>query len=217
MLAKAPTGNPASWTFDPVACWADLDAYEQLLVAKPDVSERDDILPFFREHPHLAAFLGSYNSNVTAYNRLGVEVGLFGRFAADVVAGDWDNRAYCFVEFEEGRSNSIFVSRGRQATEWAPRFEHGFGQIVDWLWLLDDQDHTLTFEEHFGPRPIDLTALLIAGRDGGVSVADRRRLKWREKHVVVNSHHIYCYTFDDLLRSLRRRLALWSVTIPPPP
>lgn len=216
MAGRAPAGRPAPWHFDPMVCRTDLDAFEDLLTAKPELSERDDVLPFFRDHPNLSALLGSYNPNVTAYDRLGVEVGLFGQFTADVVAGDGQSRAYCFVEFEDGRSNSIFVRRGRQTTEWGARFEHAFGQVVDWLWLLDDQEHTTAFEELFGPRPLDVTALLVAGRDSGISDSDRRRLKWREKHIVINSHHIYCYTFDDLLRSLRRRFRTWTVTVPPP-
>ncbi len=197
------------WIFDPVACQADLDALDHLLATNVELSERDDILPFFRNHPNLVAFLGSYNPNINTYDRLGAEVTLFGAFTADFVAGDWTNHTYCFVECEDARSNSIFVSRGRRTTDWSPRFDHGFSQIVDWLWMLDDQEHTLAFEEQFGARPIDVTALLVVGRDSGISGADRRRLKWREKNIVVNSHHIYCTTFDDLLRVLRRRVQNW--------
>lgn len=216
MPGSAPTGKPGLWRFDPIACRADLAAFEALLNAKSELSEREDILPFFRDHPDLSALLGSYHPNVTTFDRLGIEVGLFGRFTADVVAGDGHTGAYCFVEFEDGRTNSIFVRRGRQTSEWAARFEHAFGQVIDWLWLLDDIEQTQTLEEQFGSKPLDVTALLVMGRDGGISTTDRRRLKWREKHVVVNSHHIYCYTFDDLLRSLRRRLQTWSVIASPP-
>lgn len=218
MPDKAPTGSLAPWRFDRMACEADLDAFAALLTAHPHLSERDDILPFFHDHPHLAALLGSFNTNVVTYDRLGLEVGLFGQFAADVVAGDGDNRAYCLVEFEDARENSIFVHRGRQTSEWASRFEHALGQIIDWLWVLDDQEQTLAFEERFGPRPIAVTALLVAGRDSGVSPADRRRLRWREQHVLVNSQHVYCNTYDDLVRILRRRLtASWNLRLLPPP
>lgn len=99
--SSAPTGRLAPWQFDPVACRTDLDAFEDLLAAKPELSERDDVLPFFRDHPHLSALLGSYNPNVTAYDRLGVEVGLFGQFAADVVAGDGQSRAIAHPERQD--------------------------------------------------------------------------------------------------------------------
>jgi len=85
------------WIFDPMACQADIDALDPLLASEVGLSERDDILPFFRDHPNLAAFLGSYNPNVNTYDRLGAEVALFGAFTADFVAGDWSNHAYCFV------------------------------------------------------------------------------------------------------------------------
>jgi len=52
-----------------MVCRTDLDAFEDLLTAKPELSERDDVLPFFRDHPNLSALLGSYNPNVTAYDR----------------------------------------------------------------------------------------------------------------------------------------------------
>ncbi len=200
------------------ACQVDLDALDALLAARPELSERDDILPFFRDHPHLTAFLGSYNANLTSYDRLGVEVALFGQFVADVVVGDHTRRAYCFIEFEDGQSTSMFVRRGRRITEWSPRFEHGISQLIDWLWLLDDQEQTALFEEQFGPRPLDVVTLLVAGRDSGVSPADRRRLQWRRGHVVVNSQHLYCCTFDELLRDLRWRSqwSPWARTLPAP-
>ncbi len=206
MSDRALGGGIDQWRFNPLACRADLDEFDRLLTAKTQLSERDDILPFFRAHPHLSVFLRSYHPNVNAYDRLGVEVPLFGEFVADVVAGDRDRQAYCFIEFEDGRSNSIFVRRGRRTSDWAARFDHGFSQIVDWLWLVDSQEHTLLFDTLFNAREIDVVALLVVGRDSGVSDADRQRLKWRRKHVVVNSQHVMCCTFDELLRDLRQRL-----------
>jgi len=201
-----PTGALAPWDIDPMACQADLDAFERLLSTKPELSERGDILPFFKAHPHLAALLGSYNLAATTFDRLAVEVRLSNLLVADAVAGDWDRRAYCFVEFEDGKSDSIFADGGRSLTKWAPRFKDGVAQIVDWLWLLDDMEQSIPFEAQFGQRPISLTALLVLGRDNGVSALDRRRLEWHRNHVVINSHHIYCCTYDDLLHDLRGRL-----------
>jgi len=214
---SAPTGTLAPWWIDPAACQVDLDAFARLLSENPELSERDDILPFFKAHPHLAALLGSYNLAATTFDRLAVEVRLSNAFVADVVAGDWSRRAYSFVEFEDGKPDSIFTTSGRSVTKWAARFKDGLSQIVDWLWLLDDLEQTLPFEEQFGRRPISITALLVLGRDSGVSTMDRRRLEWHRAHVLVNSHHIYCYTFDDLLRDMRHRLRnfqVWAETSP---
>jgi hypothetical protein len=206
MPDRAPTGRPAAWRLDPAKCASDLDAFADLLAAKPALAERADILPFFRDHPHLAAFLGTYAYTATSIDRLAVEVSLFGQFVVDVIAGNHAKRAYCLVEFEDGFADSIFVKKGRHTSTWAPRFEQGISQIVDWMWLLDDLEHSLVFEELFGPRPIELTLLLVIGRDSGVSAADRRRLEWRSRYMPVNSQRIYIYTFDDLLRDLRGRL-----------
>ena len=212
MSNKTPAGGIDRWRFDHAACLAELNDFEHLLNTKAELSERDDILPFFHTHLHLSAFIGSYHPNINAYDRLGVEVPLFGGFVADAVAGDWNKQAYCLIEFEVAHSNRIFVRRGRRATEWSSRFDHGFSQIVDWLWLLDSQEHTVMFEALFGTRQIDVLALLVVGRDSGVSDADRQRLRWRQKHVVVNSQHVMCCTFDELLRDLRQRLGDFSIS-----
>jgi len=206
MPDRAPTGRPAPWRFDPVACTADLDALAHLRAATPDLAEKADILPFFRAHPPLAAFSGTYAYTANTVDRRAVEVGLFGHFVVDIVAGNQAKKAYCLIECEDGFADSIFRNRRRQTSTWAPRFEQGLSQIVDWMWLLADQEHSLACEELCGPRPIELTLLLLIGRDSGVSVADRRRLEWRSRHMPIHGHRIYVYTDDNLLRDLRGRL-----------
>lgn len=209
MPDNAPTGVPGPWRFDIQSCRSDLDAFGHLLASSPALAERGDILPFFRDHPHLSVFLASYHPNVTNYDRLAIEVPLAGQFVADIVAGDRDTRSYCFIEFEDGTETRLFVRRGCHMTEWSARFDRAFSQIVDWFWLLDDQQQTQLMEDRFGPRPLDVAALLVIGRDAGVSTLDRRRLEWRRDHVLVDSHHVFCCTFDELARGLRRRLYAW--------
>lgn len=219
MPDSAPTGGLAPWVYDEDAARVDLDALEAFLAARSALSERDDILPFLRTHPHLCALTGSYNRRANVYGRLGLEVPLFGQFTADLVTGDHTTRAYTLAEFEDGRPGSMFVQRGRQRTEWSPRCEHGLSQLTDWLWLLDDQEYTQIFEELFGARPITATVVLIIGRDSGIAPGDRRRLEWRRDHVVINSQHLYCCTFDELLRDLRWRARWhpWVRQSQPPP
>jgi hypothetical protein len=171
----------------------------------------------FFTHPQLTALLASYNASATICDRLGVEVGLYGEVVTDVIAGDWSQRAYCFVEFEDATPTSLFTRRARHGSDWSPRFNHGFNQIVDWLWLLDDQEATAAFAEEFGPPPISIVALLVIGRHHDVSPRNQRRLAWRRQHLLVNSQHIYCCTFDDLLRDLHGRLngfLAWAATAP---
>lgn len=219
MPREAPIGALSPWQIDWVACRADLTAYRNLLTGKAELSERDDILPFFRHHADLAALLGTYHPNIESYDRLGLEVRLFGEYVADIVVGDRINNALCFIELEDGRPNSIFTPRRRRGTEWAPRLERGFSQIVDWLWLLDDQQPTLSFAAEFGQRPLDVMALLIVGRDSGVSLANRPRLTWRSKYVQVAAQRVICCTFDEVARRLQQRLSTWPdvPTIQSPP
>jgi len=206
MAVNQPLPGFQALTFDPAQCRLDLDALERLLANNPELSERDHILPFFREHPHLSLFLGTYNSGIVTVDQLAFELPLFGQFTADIVVGDWARKRYCFIEMEDGRPNSIFVRRKRQTSEWAPRFNGGFNQLVDWLWLLETTKHTEPFERQFGKRTINATMLLVAGRDSGISDSDRLRFEWRREHIIVNSRSIYCCTFDELLRDLRERI-----------
>lgn len=150
--------------FDAAQCRVELADIEQLLATRPELSGREDILPFFRAHRHLAAFLGSYNPNLITIDRLAFELSLFGDFTADVVVGDWARKSFCFIEFENGRANSIFAQCGRRTSEWARRFERGFSQIVDWFWKLDDLSNTATFERLFGAGTITFMALYSSFR-----------------------------------------------------
>lgn len=200
--------------FDRMQCRQDLAELEQLLANRPSLNERTDILPFFKRHPHLALFLASYDPNIRTYNCLAFELEMFGQFSADVVVGDWARHSFCFIEFEDGTPDSIFRATQRHTTDWAPRFEHGFSQIVDWFWLLRNLERTEPFERQFGARAINAMGILVIGRDSGISAGDRLRLDWRRDHVVVDSKKIYCCTFDELLRDLREKLYAWAASPP---
>jgi Domain of unknown function (DUF4263) len=189
--------------FDPSICQSELTELKRLLQSKHSLSERDDILPFFRERQHLSAFVGSYHPKINRFDRVAFEYDLFGDFAADLVVGDSVKKSYCFVEFEDAASNSIFISKpGKSSPEWSPRFEKGFSQIVDWFWKLDDLKKTEDFENRFNPRAIDYMALLIIGRNEYLEPREKKRLAWRQQNLLVNSKHIYCLTFDELYDDL---------------
>ncbi len=197
--------------FDLERCRAELDEFDHLLASHAELSERDQVLPFFRARPHLTAFLGSYNRNLAVYDRLAFEFALFGGPVADVVVGDMAKQAYCFVEFEDGRAGSMFLQSDSPPRRWAARFNHGYNQIVDWFWLLDDLSERDAFEVRFGARTIDSAGLLVVGRDNGLAPEDRPRLVYRRRYLRVNSKPIYCCTFDELARELRERLDVWSM------
>jgi len=142
-----------------------------------------------------------------SYNRVAHEFELAGSFICDIVVGDWERRHYAFIEFEDAAPKSMFTKRERKKTpEWSRRFEHGFSQLADLFFLIDDVRHTADFQTAFGTGPVDYVGLLILGRDETLGVREERRLKWRESHVQINSKKIYCKTFDQLYADLLARL-----------
>ncbi len=107
------------------------------------------------------------------------------------------------MEFEDARPNSLFVKQGEKATRaWSPRLESGYSQIIDWFYKVDVMTDTPDMEARFGKRSIRCTGVLIIGRDQYLSAGERLRLEWRREHVVVNSKHIVCVTYDQLVEDL---------------
>lgn len=123
--------NPlSSFDFDVIKCIAELEKFERLL-EQEELRESDDILPFFKKNLHLSAFVASYVAEIVRFDRIKHEFTFFGDFRADLVVGDSVNKTYCFIEFEDANQNSIFVNKGRSTSDWSPRFERGFSQIID--------------------------------------------------------------------------------------
>jgi hypothetical protein len=196
--------------FDPAQCRREIAAFKKLLQSKAKLEEREDIQRFFKKRKLLSAFIGTYATNIGLADRLAYEFPLVGDFAADIMLGNKSKGIYCAVEFEDGKPDSIFTSVPRKSiTEWSRRFEHGFSQLVDWFYALDDFKKTERFAMDFGHGHITFLGLLILGRTAGVSDADRSRLKWRTEKVRVDSHTVECLTFDDLCQHLDWRISFF--------
>lgn len=193
------------------ACRQQLDELKTLLDSGDSLGENDRILPFFRARRDLCALIGSYHGRIVRFDRIAFEYDVFGDFVADLVIGDSENGAFNFIEFEDATPNSLFVKRGRKTTrEWSSRLEHGFGQIIDWFYKLDDRRKSDDFADRFGMRSIDVSGTLIVGRDQHIDTGERFRLEWRRQHVIVNSKHIKCITYDELLSDLRNRIDIFA-------
>jgi hypothetical protein len=193
--------------FDPNTCRAELDELRELLSSKPELSERGDLQPFFKAHRQLTAFLGTLAPDVGPADLLAFEYPIFGDFVADIVIGNKHQGAYCLIELEDGRTDSIFsAGKGRATRPWGRRFEQGFSQLVDWFWLLDDVRNTQPFARDYGPGHVSFFGLLLIGRSDTLNEADRRRLKWRQDRVLVNSNKVNCLTFDHLYAVLSEKL-----------
>ena len=196
-------------SFDAARCASELAELKDLLAGNATIPERKVIKPFFAQRKQLSTFVGTNLSRVSN-DLLAMEWQVFGDFAADIVVGNRATRAFCMVEFENGTPDSIFTSHSARSTkDWGRSFERGFSQLVDWFFALDDFSHTRAFADDFGPGHVRFYGLLVIGRSAGLSDADRRRLRWREERVIVNSHPIHCVTYDELHEELRQRLVIY--------
>jgi len=166
---------------------------------------------FFEPRLHLRALIGSYNPSLATPDLLAWEYPLFGDFRCDFAIGDSARKAYTFVEYEDARPNSLFVKQGKRIIRaWSLRFDSGYGQIIDWFCKLHAMTDTPDMEARFGKRSIRYTGVLIIGRDQHMTAGEPMRLEWRREHVVVNSKHIHCVTYDQLLEDLLFRLDTYA-------
>jgi Domain of unknown function (DUF4263) len=201
------------FTFDRDLCRAELDEFKSLLDSGKVLTERGDLATFFRRSRHLTAFIGATIPDIGPANRLGYEFDVFGDFICDVVLGDFERQTFCAIELEDAGPKSVFQRVGKKATkEWGRRFEHGFSQLVDWFYAWDDHKSTAGFAKHFGHGHVRFTGMLVIGRTNDIEPADHRRLRFRTDKVLIDSHQIYCRTYDDLYDSLFREWQLFSWT-----
>jgi len=199
--------------FDLNQCLKEMTEFKIFLDTKLELNEKEDILPFFKQRAHLSAFIGSFNPNISSYDKIAYEFDLWGDFRTDIAVGDSQFNAYCFIEFEEAKPNSVFRKVGNKSTtEWAPRFEHGLSQLVDWFYKLEDQRATREFRNKFGGEDVTYTGILVVGRSFFISGEDQSRLNWRSDKMVLNSVPILCLTFDELYERLDNRLKLFRPT-----
>jgi hypothetical protein len=200
-----------NFQFELKKCKEELKNYENLLISKKELDESKDILPFFRKSKNLASLIGTLNPNINDMDKLAFEYDIFGDFNSDLAIGDSIEKAYAFIEFEDAKKESIFKKIKTKSTkEWASRFDHGFSQIIDWFYKFEDMKKTETFEDRFNAKEIYYIGILIIGRTEFISSPERKRLKWREHSVLVNSKNIKCMTFDDLYDYLKRKITTYE-------
>jgi hypothetical protein len=192
-------------------CRIELAAFKLLLdnFENRVLKEREHILSFFAENRHVVALVGYVDRDIANVDRLAYEFDFFGDYAADLAVGDSKRREYCFVEFENAASDSIFRKVGKKsALEWSPRFDHGYSQIIDWFWKLHDMARSDTQRARFDhPNSFNYCGLLVIGRSKGLATIESERLEWRRRKVLVDSKYIHCMTYDELFEDLTFRLS----------
>jgi hypothetical protein len=196
----------------PVQCRSQIEEFRAWLAANDQLSERNDIAPYFRARPQMAAMFTMFNIHITRADRMAWEFDIFGDFACDLVVGEWDRGEYCFVEFEDARTDSIFKKQGKKATrEWGPRYEHGYSQIADWAHKLDTRSPSIDLLGRFGRHEINYEAVLVIGRDKHLDAGETQRWTWRNNSTLMNSKKVVCMTFDELLSQFLVRLSMFAV------
>jgi len=194
------------YTFDSIACRAEVEDLRKLLEENEEITE-SIFHEFFVSREHLRALVGLYTSSFQSADRIAWEYPIFGDFRCDFACGDSTNGSYTFVEYEDASPNSIFVKQGARATKaWANRFDAGYSQIIDWFYKLQVMTDTPDMEARFFRRAIRYSGVLVIGRDRYLSPGERLRFQWRQDHVVVNSKHVTCVTYDQFLADLDTRL-----------
>lgn len=188
----------------------ELDALSVLLDTESVLSERDELLPVFRNHRHLSAALGLFHSESNAPDRIAFEYDFLGAYKADLVVGDSDANAYTLVELENAGPDSVFEDRGRVTSHWSRRFSEGFNQLVDWLYELDQRASDTALRQDFGHAEPDFFTMLVIGRSPALSEREWDRLRWYRSRVIVNSTHVFVRTYDELVSDLRKSMRLYS-------
>jgi len=187
---------------DPSKCRLEWKQFDHLLKVKATLDENRDVLPFFKTRHDLSLLISWYFPRITNPNVFAHEYPLYGDFKADLVVGDSTTHNYLLVEFENANENSIFSKNGRAVSDWSPRFESAFSQLVDWLWKLDGMRSTPDFDNDFGDRQAKFHGLIVTGKGMSLTAQEESRLKWRQDKVMVDSTHISIVSFDQLSSDL---------------
>jgi hypothetical protein len=188
---------------DASQCRSEWREFAALLTSKAALSEKDDVLPFFKRRQNLSLLICNYFPKIKKADRFAHEYEIDGDFVADLVVGDSSKHHYLLVEFENGAKDSIFKKKKSKATpDWAPRFEGAYSQLTDWLWKLEDKRSTADFVSTFGDRRAWFQGLIITGKDMTLSRQEKDRLKWRMDRTMIDSNPISVVSFDELSEDL---------------
>jgi len=201
--------NNISFSLD--KCLDELNEFKLLLSSKDELKERDEILPFFNRSKNISAFIAAEVPKMSKYDLISHEFPLYGEYQADLIIGDSSKRVFCFVEFENATRTSLFAKKSSSAYKFAPRFEAGYSQIVDWFKILDDQKRTDLTTSQFNGIVKDYYGILVIGRDKFIDKTLLERINWRSNNIIINSKSIYIYTYDMLYNILKEKLEIINV------
>lgn len=174
---------------------------KKLIDKEGNISEKE-IVDLFNQNELLIYLIPIVYSLTTKYNlRKGDEFkiqkdkekSIKGQHRTDytVVSEMKDGYNICLIEIEDASNNSIFKSsNNRKSPEWSNRFEHGYSQILDWLYSINYMsDHDIIDEFNLNTKDIkriSFSSILIIGKCTKNN-KESRKLKWREEHISINN------------------------------
>jgi hypothetical protein len=188
----------------------ELAEYEAFLQGRGFFLEREAV-SFLKVRPHLCSLVQSLNPlRAPPANAYKFEFQIQGIFQADLVVGNTECQQFVLVEFEGGNENSLFgPSCTMQARDWSREMNHGFGQLIDWGWAIDDGRNTSILKNAFGCDHVAAQFLLVCGRDAGMlDQAERGRFFWRANNLIIGNKNAALETYDGLFRWLRGQIEL---------
>ncbi|MBC7882463.1 MAG: DUF4263 domain-containing protein [Anaerolineae bacterium] len=195
-------------------CQKEAQEFENFLKENGELSEANQIRPFFGKRLMLSAMVGFLHSHMGLPDVIAFEYELYGDYVCDLVVGDRKNNKYVFIEFEEAKKDSIFRKAGKKSTlEWSKCFEHGYSQIIDWFEIMSVNVNTDKTKAMFGHGKVDFVGVLVVGRETYLDIREKQRLAYRTGKTKVDSQGILCYTFDGLLDFISIRLSSYKLDI----
>ena len=185
----------------------ELAEFREFLQDNTTFSERK-VVAELKKRPHLSCLIGFLQPSVPRADAYKFEFQIQGVFRADLVVGNLQFKRFVLVEFEGGQDTSVFGPKGtNQMRDWSRHLEHGFGQLVDWAWAIQDACNTQMFKSAFECEDPIVLYLLVCGRDAAMKDGtEERRFAWRSQSIILDGKIATCLTYDGLFRFLESTL-----------
>jgi hypothetical protein len=152
--ARKAMSQLRSIKFDVRKAERELKTFERFLQRHAFFKERK-VVAVLKKCPHLCCLVGPLVAGLPVPNVYKFEFQIQGLFAADLVIGNLDSQLFVLVEFEGGEKNSLFGPKSTiQVRDWSRHTGHGFGQLIDWGWAIDDARNNVALKNAFGCEQI---------------------------------------------------------------
>ena len=171
------------------------------------IFKESKIVKELKKRLHASCLIGSLIAGAPKPDLYKFEFPLLGTFRADLVVGSSHSRRFVLVEFEGAGVTSLFGPGGTALMrDWSKELEHGFGQLVDWAWQVNDAPGLTTLQSAFGCNIAGAVSLLVCGRDAHMDIAERKRFDYRATKVAIQGMITTVLTYDGLLVFLQDQI-----------